>query len=63
MKKIAVLAVFIFSSAYVVPLKAEKNEITDARIAAETDAQTDAEHNAKSGQSSKASGIANHTFR
>ena len=38
MKKIAVLAVFIFSYAYVAPLKAEKNEIVDARIAAETDA-------------------------
>ena len=38
-KKIAVLAVFIFSYASVVPLKAEKNEIVDARIAAETDAE------------------------
>ena len=47
MKKIAVLAVFILSYAYVAPLKAEKNEIADARIAAETDAQADAEHNAK----------------
>ena len=47
MRKIAVLAVFIFSYAYVAPLKAEKNEIADARIAAETDAQADAEHNAK----------------
>ena len=39
MKKIAVLAVFVFSYAYVAPLKAEKNEIADARIAAETDAE------------------------
>ena len=46
MKKIAVLAVFIFSYAYVAPLKAEKNEIVDARIAAETDAQSDAEYDA-----------------
>ena len=38
MKKIAVLAVFVLSYAYVAPLKAEKNEISDARIAAETDA-------------------------
>ena len=47
MKKIAVFAVFILSYAYVAPLKAEKNEIADARIAAETDTQADAEHNAK----------------
>ena len=47
MRKIAVLAVFIFSYAYVAPLKAEKNEIADARIAAKTDAQADAKHNAK----------------
>ena len=46
MKKIAVLAVFILSYAYVAPLKAEKNEIADARIAAETDAQADAEYDA-----------------
>ena len=47
MKKIAVLAVFIFSSTYIAPLKAEKNEIIDARIAAETDAQADAEYEAR----------------
>ena len=47
MKKIAVLAVFIFSYAYVAPLKGEKNEIADARIAAETDALADAESDAK----------------
>ncbi len=47
MKKIAVLAVFIFSSTYIAPLKAEKNEIVDARIAAETDAQADAEYEAR----------------
>ena len=46
MKKIAVLAVFIFSYTYVAPLKAEKNEIADARIAAETDAQADAQYDA-----------------
>ena len=47
MKKIAVLAVFIFSYTYVAPLKAEKNEIVDVRIAAETDAQADAEYEAR----------------
>lgn len=47
MKKIAVFAVFIFSYAYVAPLKAEKNEIVDARIAAETDAQADAAYDAR----------------
>ena len=47
MKKIAVLVVFIFSYTYVAPLKAEKNEIVDARIAAETDAQADAASDAR----------------
>ncbi len=46
-KKIAVLAVFIFSHTYVAPLKAKKNEIVDVRIAAETDAQADAEYDAR----------------
>ena len=47
MKKIAVLAVFIFSHTYVAPLKAKKNEIVDVRIAAETNAQADAEYDAR----------------
>ena len=47
MKKIAVFAVFIFCYTYVAPLKAEKNEIVDARIAAETDARADAEYDAR----------------
>ena len=38
-KKIAVLAVFIFSYVYVVPLKAEAPDIAEARITAEKDVQ------------------------
>ena len=50
MKKIGVLALFIFSYASVVPLKAAKNAIVDARIAAETDAQAAAAYDANSAQ-------------